>query len=79
MITVSRIAPFGLFYYWKKSVSDGLDRFCLNHRFIVTIGQQTRFVLSLESYVNGLQVEQQLYYRPPHHRDHSNPHSIPAH
>ena len=57
MITVSRIAPFGLFYYWEKSVSGGLDRFCLNHRFIVMIGQQARFVLSLESYVNGLQTE----------------------
>ncbi len=40
MITVIRIAPFGLFDYWKKPVTGRLGRFFQNHHFNVLIGTQ---------------------------------------
>ena len=57
MIIVIRGSPLGLFDYWKKPVTDRLDRSCQNDRFIVMIGLQDWFSLSPESYENWFQGE----------------------
>jgi len=57
MITVIRIAPFGLFYYWKKPVTGRLVRSGQNDHFIVVIGLQNRSSLSSEIYENWFQAE----------------------
>ena len=49
MITVIRIAPFGIFYYWKKPVTGYLGRSWQNGPFIVVTGTQEWFSLSPES------------------------------
>jgi hypothetical protein len=49
MITVIRIAPFGLFDYWKKPVTGRLVRSRQNQQFIVVIGTQNWFSLSPKS------------------------------
>ena len=50
MIAVIRVAPFWVFFYWQKPVTDRLDRYSQNHRFIVVINSQEQSVLALESY-----------------------------
>jgi hypothetical protein len=52
MIAVIRIAPFGVFYYWQKSVTGGLGRSSQNDGFIAAINFQERSALALESYRN---------------------------
>ena len=55
MITVIRIAPFGLFYYCKKPVTGRLVRSCQNDHFIVVARLQNESSLSSESDENWLQ------------------------
>jgi len=57
MITVIRIAPFGLFDYWKKPVTGRLVRSRQNRQFIVVIGTQNWFSLSPKSDENWFQGE----------------------
>jgi hypothetical protein len=57
MITVIRIAPFGLFDYWEKPVTGRLVRSRQNDHFVVVIGTQDCFPLTPESDENGLQAE----------------------
>ena len=57
MITVIRIAPVNLFYYWHKPVTGSLGRPSQNLHFIVMIGTQDWLSLSPESYENWFQDE----------------------
>ncbi len=50
MIAVIRIAPFGVFYYWQKPVTDGLSQSSQNGSFIAVINAQERSTMALESY-----------------------------
>jgi len=52
MIAVIRIAPFGVFYYWQKSVTGGLGRSSQNDSFIAVINFQEQSALASESYRN---------------------------
>jgi hypothetical protein len=52
MIAVIRIAPFGVFYYWHKPVTDDLGRSSQNDSFIAAINFQERSALASESYRN---------------------------
>jgi hypothetical protein len=57
MIAVIRIAPFELFYYWKKPVKGCLGRSCQIDCFIAVTGTQCWFVLSSGNHEKWLQVE----------------------
>ncbi len=50
MITIIRIASFGLFDYWKKPVTGGLDQSSQNGSFIAVINSQERSALASKSY-----------------------------
>ena len=52
MIAVIRIAPFGVFYYWQKPVTDDLGRSSQDDSFIAAINFQERSALASESYRN---------------------------
>ncbi len=57
MNIVIRIAPFGVFYYWQKPVTDRLGRSCQYHRFIAVIRLQNRPYPFLDGETNWLQPE----------------------
>jgi hypothetical protein len=57
MITVIRIAAFGLFDYWEKPVTGRLGQSCQNNRFIVMIGLRDWFSPSPERSENSFQDE----------------------
>ena len=57
LIAVIHIAPFGVFYYWKKTVTGDPGRSCQNDCFIVVIGTQCWLVLASGNHGNWLQGE----------------------
>jgi len=57
MITIIRGAPFRLFFYWKKPVTDRLGRPCQNDCFIAVIRLQNSFGPFMDGDKNWLQPE----------------------
>ncbi len=55
MITVMRRSPISLLFYWKKPVTGRPGRTSQNDCFIVGIGTQDWFSLTLKSYENWTQ------------------------